>query len=120
MLRKILFIFVVMLPLLAQAQSSTEISKYLLGHWKVEAIKKEGSTVYTAPKHPTKWEFTSNGTLIEELGTQGAKVDWRYRVVGQDIKVQLGGMAFSWKVLSMEPKVMFIKHQLGILKVIRL
>lgn len=120
MLRKILFVFVLFLPLQSHAQSSTEISNYLLGRWKVEAVKKDGSTQFTAPKHPTKWEFTKNGTLVEELGTHGAKVDWRYRVVGQDINVQLGSIGFSWKVLRMEPKVMYIKHQLGILKVIRL
>lgn len=120
MLRKILFILIVFVPLLAQAQNPSEVAKYVIGKWKVEGIKKADSTVFTPPKHPMKWEFDRNGVLIEELGSHGAKVEWRYHVVGLDINVQLSGMAFSWKVLSMEPKVMLIKHQLGVMKVVRM
>ena len=122
MLRKILVIFIVFLPFLAHAQntSESEVAKYVIGKWKIEGVKKADSTVFTPPKHPMKWEFNRDGILIEELGSHGAKVEWRYHVVGLDINVQLSGMAFSWKVLRMEPKVMLIKHQLGILKAVRI
>ena len=120
MLKKSLIIFVLFLPLLAHAQTTMDVSKYVVGKWKVEAVKKADSTVFKPPKHPMKWEFTANGKLIEELGTHGAKVEWHYHVVGHEIKVQLGNMAFSWKVLSMSPKDMLIEHQLGVLKVVRM
>lgn len=117
MLRKFLVLFVLLLPLSAYAQQSSNIGKYLLGTWKVEGIKAKGSTKFRPPKHAMKWTFTRDGKLIEELGTNGAKINWRYRVVGHDIKVWIGHMAFNWKILGMEDKVMLVKHQLGLLKV---
>ena len=120
MLRKILFICVFVLPVFVHAESSADISSYLVGKWKVESVKKVGSTEFKPPIHPMKWEFTHNGKLIEELGSNGAKVQWGYHVVGGEIKVRLGNISFSWKILSMQPNVMLIRHQLGILKVIRI
>lgn len=120
MLRKVLCICLLFVPLFAHAATSAEISKYLIGKWQVESIKKENSTEYHPPKRPMKWEFTKNGILIEELGASGAKVKWHYHVDEDEIKTQLGSMAFSWKVLSMQPKLMLIKHQLGVLKVKRM
>jgi len=120
MLRKILFIFVFLLPVLAHAENTADISKYLVGKWKVEGIKDNGGTTFHPPKHPVKWEFTRDGKLIEELGTNGAKIYWNYHVEGRDIKVQLGTMAFSWRIIGMEKKVMLVKHQLGLFEVRRM
>jgi hypothetical protein len=120
MSRNILFIFVLLLPLLAYAAPAGAINHYLLGKWRVESIKEQGDSSYHPPHHPVKWEFTRNGDLIEELGKTGAKIHWHYRVVGRDIKVQLGRMRFSWRIISMKDKKMVIRHQLGLFKVERM
>lgn len=118
--RNILFIFVLLLPLLGYAAPAGAINHYLLGKWQVESVKEHGDKAYHPPDHPVKWEFTRDGNLIEELGKGGAKIHWHYHVVGRDIKVQLGHMQFSWRILSMKNKMMLIRHQLGLFKVKRM
>jgi len=120
MLRKILFILILLSPAMTQAKGHQDVAKYLLGKWQVEAIKSEGDKAFHPPRHPVKWQFTGKGILIEELGRNGAKINWHYRVVGRDIKVDLGRMAFRWRILGMEDKVMLVRHQLGLLKVKRI
>lgn len=117
MLRKFLVLLILLTPLSAHARQPGNFGKYLLGTWKVEGIKAKGSTRFHPLRHPRIWIFKRNGELIEELGTNGTKVTWRYRVIGHDIKVQLGQMSFVWQVIGMEDKVMLVKHQLGLLKV---
>jgi hypothetical protein len=120
MLHKILFVFVLLVPVFAHAEKAGDISTYLVGKWNVESIQDEGGTGFHPPRHPVEWEFTKDGKLIEELGASRAKIHWNYHVVGRDIKVQLGNMGFSWRIISMEPKVMLVKHQLGLFKVVRI
>lgn len=120
MLHRFFIILALLLPVAAQAQKSSDVSKYLVGKWRVESVKKQGDKAFHPPRHPVKWQFTSDGTLIEELGANGAKIHWHYRVSGRDIKVQLNNMAFSWKVISMEPRLMLVRHQLGLFKVKRM
>lgn len=117
MMRKILVLFVLLLPLAAHARQSKDIGKYLLGTWKVEGVKAHGSTEFRPPEHAIKWTFTRNGKLIEQLGKSGAKINWHYHVVGREIKVRVEHMAFTWRIIGMEGKVMLVKHQLGLLKV---
>jgi len=120
MSRNILFLFVLLLPLLTYAAPAGAINHYLLGKWRVESIKEQGESGYHPPRHSIKWEFTRRGELIEELGKSGSKIHWRYHVIGRDILVQLGGMRFSWRILSMKGKKMLIRHQLGLFKVERM
>lgn len=117
MLRKFLMLAVLLLPLNAYAKQSSEINRYLLGTWKVEAIKANGSTEFRPPRHPIKWTFTANGTLIEQLGKTGAKINWHYTVVGREIKVRVERMAFTWQIIGMDGKIMLVRHQLGLFKV---
>lgn len=117
MMRKILVLMILLLPLAAHARQSSGISKYLLGTWKVEGIKAKGSTEFHPPQHSIKWTFTANGKLIEELGKNGAKINWHYAVVGREIKVRVEHMAFTWRIIGMEDKVMLVRHQLGLFKV---
>lgn len=117
MVRKFLFLFLFILPLSVHAKQINNISKHLLGTWKVEGVRAHGSTKFKPPKHPMRWTFNPNGTMIEQLGKSGAKIKWHYYVVGHDIKVNLQGMSFTWRVIGMDDKVMLVQHQLGLLKV---
>lgn len=119
MVRKFLLIITLVVPALSLAAPAKDIGKYLVGKWEVEGIKETGSNSFHPPRHPVKWEFTAKGDLIEELGKNGAKIHWQYHVVGRDIKVQLGNMAFSWRILTMEDNMMLVRHQLGLFKVKR-
>lgn len=120
MLRRFLVVVVLLVPVYTQADNTVQLSEYVIGKWNVEGVKKDNSNVFQPPKHSMHWEFTRDGKLIEELGKSGAKVEWRYRIVGHNIKVQLGSMAFTWSVLGTEPNIMLVKHQIGTLKVIRI
>ncbi|MEJ2360839.1 MAG: hypothetical protein P8Z75_05325 [Gammaproteobacteria bacterium] len=117
MLRKCFVLVILLLPLSAYAKQGTNYSKLLLGSWKVEGIKAKGSTEFRPPKHAIRWTFTRNGTLIERLGKSGAKITWHYVVVGKEIKVRIEHMAFTWKILGADDKVMLIQHQLGLYKI---
>jgi hypothetical protein len=120
MIRKSLLILLLLMPVLAQAKKTEDISSYLLGSWQVEAVKEDNAAKFHPPHHAVNWEFNPNGELIETLGKNGAKIHWHYRVIGREIKVQTGNLAFRWRILSMEPKLMLIRHQLGLFKVKRL
>lgn len=120
MLHRMLCIFALLLPVIAQAQQTSDVSEYLVGKWQVESVKEHGDKAFHPPRHPVKWQFNRDGSMIEELGTSGAKIHWHYRVSGRVIKVQLRNMAFSWRILSMEPKLMLVRHQLGLFKVKRM
>lgn len=116
MVRKFLILIMLVLPLSVCAKQ-INISKHLLGTWRVEGIRANGSTKFKPPKYPIHWTFEQNGTMIEQLGKSGHKVKWHYVVVGHDIKVSLMDMAFTWRILGIDDKVMLIQHQLGLYKV---
>ncbi len=119
MLHRVLCMFALLLPVAAYAQPDSDIGKYLMGKWNVESVKERGDKAFHPPRHPVKWQFNSDNTMIEELGKSNARIHWHYRLVGRDIIVQLKNMSFRWRILSMEPTMMLIRHQLGLFKVKR-
>lgn len=117
MVRKFLILMILVLPFSVQARQVNNITKHLLGTWKVEGIRAPGTTKFKPPQHSIRWTFNPNGTMIEQLGTSGSKMKWHYVVIGHDIKVSAQTMAFTWQILGMDDKVMLIQHQLGLIKI---
>lgn len=118
-MRKLICMMFLLVPAAVNAQAKPDIHQYLLGKWQVQSVKEKGDKIFHPPHHVMKWEFQDNGILIESLGKSGAKIHWRYHLLGHDIIVQLNRMSFRWKILAMEPSMMLMQHQLGMLRVRR-
>jgi len=120
MLQKLFCLVVLLVPIAVNAQSKPDIHQYLLGKWEVQSVKDQNDKTFHPPHHKLEWEFQKNGKLIESLGKKGAKIHWRYHLLGRDIIVQLNKMSFRWQILATEPGMMLLQHQLGLLRVRRM
>lgn len=121
MLRKLICMLLLLVPVAVNAQAKPDIHHYLLGKWQVQSVKNKNDKTFHPPHHAVRWEFQANGILIESLGKSGAKIHWRYHLLGHDIIVQLNNkMSFRWKIMAMEPGMMLMQHQLGLLRVRRM